>query len=67
MMTNTNGNRIAHDDRFLAEFNEVRPSLYFQFDGFDPETYRIICDEPDILAKSSWHWIVSPPSVYMRR
>ena len=50
-MINTNGKRIAHDDRFLAELNEVRPSLYFQFDGFDSETYRIIRGEPDILAE----------------
>ena len=48
-MINTNGKRIAHDDRFLAQLNEVRPSLYFQFDGFDRETYRIIRGEPDIL------------------
>src|SRR5258708_10020735 len=50
-MINTNGKRIAHDDRFLAELNEVRPSLYFQFDGFNSETYRIIRREPDILAE----------------
>ena len=49
VMINTNGKRIAHDDRFLAELNEVRPSLYFQFDGFDSETYRIIRGEPGIL------------------
>src|SRR5260370_11213147 len=47
-MINTNGKRIAQDDRFLAELNEVRPSLYFQFDGFDSETYRIIRREPAI-------------------
>src|SRR5260370_18106476 len=47
-MINTNGKRIAKDDRFLAELNEVRPSLYFQFDGFDAETYRLIRGEPDI-------------------
>ena len=51
VMINTNGKRIARDDRFLAELNEVRPSLYFQFDGFDSETYRIIRGEPDILAE----------------
>ena len=45
-MLNTNGKRIAHDDRFLAELAEVRPHFYFQFDGFDPETYRIIRGEP---------------------
>ncbi len=49
VMLNTNGKRIANDDRFLAELNAVRPSVYFQFDGFDSETYRIIRGEPDIL------------------
>jgi uncharacterized radical SAM superfamily Fe-S cluster-containing enzyme len=51
VMINTNGKRIANDDRFLAELNDVRPSIYFQFDGFDSETYRIIRGEPDILAE----------------
>ena len=49
VMVNTNGKRIAHDDRFLEQLNEVRPSLYFQFDGFDSETYRIIRGEPGLL------------------
>ena len=49
VMINTNGKRIAKDDRFLEQLNEVRPSIYFQFDGFDPETYRILRGEPDIL------------------
>lgn len=49
VMINTNGKRIAQDDRFLAQLNEVRPALYFQFDGFDAETYRVIRGEPDIL------------------
>jgi uncharacterized radical SAM superfamily Fe-S cluster-containing enzyme len=49
VMINTNGKRIARDDRFLAELAEIRPSIYFQFDGFEAETYRIIRGEPDIL------------------
>jgi uncharacterized radical SAM superfamily Fe-S cluster-containing enzyme len=49
VMINTNGKRIATDDRFLEQLDEVRPSLYFQFDGFDPGTYRILRGEPDIL------------------
>ena len=49
VMINTNGKRIAKDDRFLEQLNEVRPSLYFQFDGFDSETYRILRGEPTIL------------------
>lgn len=36
----TNGKRIASDDRFLADLEKVRPSFYFQFDGFERETYR---------------------------
>ena len=27
----------------------TRPNIYFQFDGFERETYRIIRGEPDIL------------------
>lgn len=49
VMLNTNGKRIAHDDDFVAQLAELRPSIYFQFDGFDAETYRIIRGEPDIL------------------
>src|SRR5207244_7283179 len=49
VMINTNGKRIAHDDRFLEQLNEVRPSLYFQFDGFDPKTYRILRGEPNVI------------------
>jgi tetraether lipid synthase len=50
VMLNTNGKRIAEDDAFLAELAEIRPAIYFQFDGFESETYRIIRGEPDILA-----------------
>lgn len=49
VMINTNGKRIAHDDRFLEQLNEVRPSIYFQFDGFDSETYRVLRGDPKIL------------------
>ncbi len=49
VMLNTNGKRIANDDAFLADLAEVRPSIYFQFDGFEQETYRLIRGEPDIL------------------
>lgn len=48
-MVNTNGKRIANDDDFLAEIAELKPSFYFQFDGFESETYRIIRGEPNIL------------------
>jgi hypothetical protein len=49
VMLNTNGKRIAADDAFLAELAEVRPSIYFQFDGFDARTYELLRAEPDIL------------------
>src|SRR6185312_900267 len=45
VMINTNGKRIARDDRFLDELAAARPSLYFQFDGFSSETYRAIRGE----------------------
>ncbi len=49
VMLNTNGKRIASDDRFLAELAEVRPSIYFQFDGFEEHTYEVLRGEPGIL------------------
>jgi len=49
VMLNTNGKRIANDDSFLEQLAEVQPVIYFQFDGFDSETYRIIRGEADIL------------------
>src|SRR5260370_24180091 len=49
VMLNTNGKSIADDDVFLAALGELRPSIYFQFDGFARETYRLIRNEPDIL------------------
>lgn len=38
VMLNTNGVRIATDDRFLAELAEIRPTIYMQFDGLSPQT-----------------------------
>lgn len=49
VMLNTNGKRIARDDRFLAGLAELRPSIYFQFDGFEERTYELIRGEPGIL------------------
>lgn len=49
VMLNTNGKRIAEDDAFLQQLGELRPSIYFQFDGFEAETYRLLRGEPDIL------------------
>jgi uncharacterized radical SAM superfamily Fe-S cluster-containing enzyme len=42
VMINTNGVRIARDDRFLEELAELRPTIYLQFDGLERETYRKI-------------------------
>jgi uncharacterized radical SAM superfamily Fe-S cluster-containing enzyme len=49
VMLNTNGKRIARDDRFLADLADVRPSIYFQFDGFEERTYELLRAEPGIL------------------
>jgi len=38
VMLNTNGKRIARDDRFLADLAEIKPAIYMQFDGFTEET-----------------------------
>lgn len=51
VMINTNGKRIARDAEFVAGLAELRPALYFQFDGFESETYRRIRGEPDLLAQ----------------
>jgi uncharacterized radical SAM superfamily Fe-S cluster-containing enzyme len=49
VMLNTNGKRIANDDAFLAGLADLRPSIYFQFDGFEERTYEVIRGEPGIL------------------
>ena len=49
VMINTNGRRLAHDDKFVAQLAEVRPSFYFQFDGFDPKTGLALRGEADIV------------------
>ena len=45
VMINTNGVRIARDDRFLEGLAKLRPAIYFQFDGLEEETYRAIRGE----------------------
>jgi uncharacterized radical SAM superfamily Fe-S cluster-containing enzyme len=49
IMLNTNGVRIARDDRFLADLARLKPHIYLQFDGFDAETNRIIRGRADLL------------------
>lgn len=51
VMLNTNGKRIAADDRFLEQLAGIRPNIYFQFDGFESETYRVLRGEADLLPK----------------
>ena len=46
VMINTNGVRLAHDDRFLAQMAALDPVVYFQFDGLREETYLTIRGEP---------------------
>ena len=45
VMINTNGVRIAKDDRFPEELARLKPAIYFQFDGLQDETYRAIRGE----------------------
>lgn len=49
VMINTNGIRIAKDDRFLAELAEVRPTIYLQFDGLEQNTFQKIRGENNLL------------------
>lgn len=49
VMINTNGIRIAHDDRFLVELSRLKPNIYLQFDGFDEATYRALRGRDDLL------------------
>ena len=51
VMLNTNGRRIAYDDEFLADLADIQPAIYFQFDGFDDETYQTIRGEAGLLSE----------------
>jgi uncharacterized radical SAM superfamily Fe-S cluster-containing enzyme len=53
VMLNTNGVRLAHDPRLVAELAELRDRLevYLQFDGFDPHTHRALRGEELLEAK----------------
>ena len=41
-MLNTNGLRIATDDRLLAGLADIRPTIYLQFDGFRTQTHAAL-------------------------
>ncbi len=49
VMLNTNGLRIAHDDRFLEGLARLKPHIYLQFDGFDPQTNLALRGRSDLL------------------
>jgi 7,8-dihydro-6-hydroxymethylpterin dimethyltransferase len=48
-MINTNGLRIAHDDRLLAGLERLKPHVYLQFDGFDTTTNLALRGRPDLI------------------
>ncbi len=49
VMLNTNGIRIARDDKFLAGLQRLKPHIYLQFDGFEAETNRIIRGKANLI------------------
>ena len=49
VMLNTNGIRIARDDRFLEGLAKLKPHIYLQFDGFDPQTSLVLRGRADLL------------------
>jgi hypothetical protein len=51
VMLNSNGIRIARDDRFVAGLAALKPHVYLQFDGFDPHTYQALRGRPTLLAE----------------
>ena len=48
VMVNTNGVRLARDDKFLSDLAILDPVIYLQFDGLRQETYQVIRGE-DLL------------------
>ncbi len=49
VVLNTNGIRIARDDKFLAGLQKLKPHIYLQFDGFEAETNRLIRGKADLI------------------
>ena len=49
VMLNTNGIRIARDDKFLAALAKTRAHVYLQFDGFDARTNELLRGKPDLI------------------
>lgn len=49
VVLNTNGKRIARDQKFAEELAILRPVIYLQFDGFNSEAALKIRGEPDLV------------------
>jgi len=49
VMINTNGIRIARDDRFVEGLARLRPHVYLQFDGFDERTNQTLRGRGDLI------------------
>jgi uncharacterized radical SAM superfamily Fe-S cluster-containing enzyme len=49
VMINTNGLKLAHDDRLLARLASLKPTVYLQFDGFDPATNLALRGREDLV------------------
>ena len=49
VMVNTNGIRIATDDKLLAGLGRLKPHVYLQFDGFDARTNELLRGKPDLI------------------
>jgi len=49
VMLNTNGVRMARDERFFARLAELQPYIYLQFDGFEERTNDLIRGKKNLL------------------
>ncbi len=49
VMLNTNGIRIARDDKFLAGLARLKPHIYLQFDGFEASTNQILRGKANLI------------------
>ncbi|MCK6566902.1 MAG: radical SAM protein [Chloroflexi bacterium] len=49
VMLNTNGIRIARDDKFLDALAQTKAHVYLQFDGFDERTNELLRGKADLL------------------
>jgi len=49
VMLNTNGIRIARDDKFLDALAKTKAHVYLQFDGFEARTNELIRGKADLI------------------